>query len=432
MTKEETITMTKREIKRLAIINELVAGAINGTQASIRLRVSVRQIRRMKAAVLISGPKGIIHKNRGRPSPRKIDSEKEAIIKGLLADKYHYFGPTLASEYLGEKDNITISKEKVRQFMIEEGIWKASKKKEVSKHHEWRERKARYGEMQQFDGSYHHWFGNEESCLLLAIDDATGKITHAKFDKNEGRIAVFTFWIEYIRKHGKPYSIYLDKFSTYKVNHKNAEDNKGLLTQFQKGMEELDVDIIPANSPEAKGRVERSNRTLQDRLIKALRFLGISTIEEANKYLEEEFIMRHNMKFAVLPRIDEDMHAPSNKDDVLEAVLSIKEERNVCNDYTIRYKNTYYQLEEMQPISVSKQDKVVVETRITGEVKIRKKDQYLNFFLLPERPKKEIDIKLLAITTRKQSDWKPSTEHPWKRASFRRREALDNQKVGHF
>lgn len=431
MPQEETITMTKKEITRMSIISELIKGIINGTQASIRLRLSVRQIRRMKAAVIKSGPKGIIHKNRGRPSTRKMNEKKKSLVKELLIDRYYYFGPTLACEYLEKYDDILISKEATRQIMIEEGIWKAKKKKEKSKHREWRERKAQYGEMQQFDGSYHHWFGDEDTCLLLAIDDATSKITHAKFDKNEGRIAVFRFWIEYIEENGTPHSIYLDKFSTYKVNHKNAEDNKELLTQFQKGMEELDVGVIPANSPEAKGRVERENRTLQDRLIKALRFFGIVTIEKANEYLKEEFIPEHNEKFAVLPRINEDMHIRLSEGTDLEAALSIKEERNVCNDYTVRYKNNYYQLKEAQPISVRKQDKVIVETRVTGEVRIKKKDQYLKFSRLPERPKKEIDIQLPAIT-RKKSDWKPPLDHPWKRASFKRKEALNNQKVGHF
>jgi hypothetical protein len=385
----------------------------------------------MKAAVTALKAKGIVHKSRGRPSTRKMSEGKELTIKDLLKDKYYYFGPTLASEYLDKYNKIVVSKEKVRQMMIEEGLWIAKKQKEHSKHRKWRERKDQYGEMQQFDGSYHYWFGEEETCLLLAIDDATSKITHAKFDKNEGRIAVFTFWIEYIRKHGKPYSIYLDKFSTYKVNHKNAEDNKELLTQFQKGMNELEVEVIPAHSAEAKGRVERNNQTLQDRLVKALRFLKINTIEEANRYLEEEFIPEHNEKFAVLPRVDKNMHILLNKNTDIEAVLSIKEERTVCNDYTIRYKNNYYQLEKAQPISVSKGDKVTVETRVTGETYLKKKNQYLDFYLLPERPKKEIDICLPAIT-RKQSDWKPPADHPWKRASFKRKEALNNQQVGHF
>lgn len=431
MPKEETIIMTKKELAKLTVINQLIEGLINGTEASMRLEVSTRQIRRMKVAVVALGEKGIIHKSRGRPSPRKLNEDIESIIKDLLKEKYYYFGPTLASEYLAKYDKTIISKEKVRQLMIEEGLWKAKQKNETSKHRKWRERKPRYGEMQQFDGSYHHWFGEEEYCLLLAIDDATSRITHAKFDKNEGRIAVFKFWIEYMRKHGKPYSIYLDKFSTYKINHKNAEDNKELLTQFQKGMEELDVGVIPAHSAEAKGRVERNNETLQDRLVKALRFLGIKTVEEANKYLEDEFIKEHNEKFAVLPRDDRDMHSPINMDIDLESSLSIKEERTVCNDYTIRYKNSYYQLKEIQPISVSKGDKITIETRVTGEIRLKKKDQYLDFFILPERPKKEIEICLPAIT-KQQSDWKPPAEHPWKRASFKRREALNNQQVGHF
>ena len=433
MKEKEIITMTKEEIRRLKTINELVDKKINGPRASIELNLSVRQVRRIKSRFLLSGPKGIIHRNRGRSSNRSMNKDKENIIRYLINNKYSYFGPTLASEYLLKHDQISVSKETLRLMMIEEGIW-IPKKKRQAYHHEWRQRRDRYGEMQQFDGSYHKWFGEKESCLLLSIDDATGKISHGVFDKNEGIIAVFKFWIRYIEKNGIPKSIYLDKFSTYKINHKNAEDNKDMITQFQRASKEVGIEMIVANSPEAKGRIERGNKTLQDRLVKALKFHGITNMEEANKYLEEQFIPEFNEKFAVVPKNKENVHRAIDDGVDIEDVFSIKKQRVVCNDYTVRFENNYFQLEQTQPTTVYKRDKVIVQTNIDGKISIKKKDILLNSFPLPSRPQREIDVQLIAIT-RKKSDWKPPIDHPWRKFSLNKERVCkerDITKVGHF
>jgi hypothetical protein len=430
MKEKETITMTKKEVRRLGTINDLIENKINGTVASSYLNLSTRQVRRMKSMVLLLGPKGIVHKSRGRPSNRKMGREKENTIKHLIHNQYRHFGPTLASEYLLEYNKVVVNKETLRLMMIKEGIW-ASKKRKQEKHHEWRERKDNYGEMQQFDGSYHKWFGEEESCLLLSIDDATGKISHGVFDKNEGVIAVFKFWIKYIEKNGIPRSIYLDKFSTYKINHKSAEDNKDLITQFQRANKEVGINMIMANSPEAKGRIERANKTLQDRLVKALKFHKITTRAEANKYLEEKFIPEFNKRFAVVPKNKENRHSLLNSNTDLRDIFSIRKQRVVCNDYTIRFENKYFQLEQIQPTTVFKRDKVIVQTNVDGKIVIKKKEHLLNSYLLPTRPQKEIDVKLIAIT-RKKSNWKPPANHPWKSGSFKRKEERINSKVGHF
>ena len=179
----------------------------------------------------------------------------------------------MAFEHLRDEDKIGINKETVRQLMIDEKLW-AGKKRKVSEYRCQRERKDNFGEMEQFDGSYDHWLHevDEEQYLLGSIDDATGKIAQLKFEKSEGIIPVFSFWKEYINDYGKPISIYLDKFATYKVNHKNAEDNKDMLTQFKKVARELDITLIKANSPQATGRIERLWKTLQTRLIKEMRY----------------------------------------------------------------------------------------------------------------------------------------------------------------
>lgn len=380
----------------------------------------------MKQNVIRLGSRGIIHGKRGKPSSRSLNCSLVKEVKHHLQEKYSYFTPTMAQEHLLAEDKIRLCKETVRQLMIKESLW-TSRKRKTPQHFERRERKDNYGEMEQFDGSYKYWFYGvpEEQCLLASIDDATGKITQAIFAKNEGVIPVFSFWKKYIEKHGKPLTIYLDKFSTYKVNHVNAEDNKDLLTQFEKATNELDIRLIRANSSQAKGRVERLWETLQIRLIIEMRYRQIKDVATANRYLEEEFIPWFNAKYAVVPKSRADLHRQNTHN--LEEVFSIKKERSISNDYVIRYENNYYQLEENQPLTVLKKSKVTVETRLNGEVRIKQRGKYLNFSVLPEKPQREIDSRLPALV-RKKSDWKPPMTHPWKAASFRRREAKISSK----
>jgi len=251
----------------------------------------------------------------------------------------------------------------------------------------------------------------------LSVDDATGEITGAMFALNEGVDAVFRFWQDYWLYHGRPISIYLDKFSTYKVNHRHAEDNKDLMTQFERAMHQLGVRVIHANSPQAKGRVEKMNGTLQRRLVKELRIHHIDTIAAANAFLKETFIPKFNNQFAVVPKKKNDLHQQWDQKKIseLHQIFSIQYERKIHNDYTVRFQNAYYQLTEIQPTTVYKKDIVTVEKHLNGEVKISLSNHYLNYVVLPERPKKEIDIQLPAITTKKQSHWKPPINHPWRR-----------------
>lgn len=259
---QQLITMTPKELSRYGIIKNLIEKRVNGTEAAKQISLSIRQVKNLKAKVRKYGEKGIIHGNRGRLSNRRISEEKIKEMKKIVEKKYYDFCPKFASEKLEENHQIRIGKEKLRQLMIGWKLWKPKPRKKNKEYRSWRARKDNYGEMEQFDGSYDYWFGNEESCLLLSVDDATGKITHAKFDYNESIIAVFKFWLEYFEKNGLPVSIYLDKFSTYKVNHKNAVDNKDMITQFQRASNQTGFKLIFANSPQAKGRVERMNKTL--------------------------------------------------------------------------------------------------------------------------------------------------------------------------
>lgn len=426
MESNQLITMTKKEASRYETIKDLIAKKIDGTEASVLLGVCVRQVKRIKAAVQSLGIEGIIHANRGKESHNKIDTETLQKAIGHLKKTYHDFNPLLAKEKLLELHSIDLGRETVRKLMIKENLWQSRKKHETKKHF-WRERKDNYGDMQQFDGSYHNWFEgrNEtevglEQCLLVSVDDATGKITKAEFDFNEGVIPVFRFWKEYVTKHGLPISIYLDKFSTYKVNHKNAVDNEELMTQFQRAMNQLGVRLITAHSPQAKGRVEKMNDTLQRRLVKEMRLAGITTLGQANTFLEEIFIPKFNAQFAVAAKKASDLHRAWDVRKVgqLSQIFSVQSQRKVCNDYTVRFANHYYQLQEIQPTTVYKKDRVVIEQHLDGQVKISLRSRYLNYSLLPARPKKEINVKVIALTHKKPTKWKPPTDHPWRRPFF--------------
>lgn len=416
---QKLITMTSKELSRYEIIKNLISGKINGTDASKQIGVSVRHIKRLKFKVSKYGVKGLIHKRRGRAGNRRLDPKIVKKTKKYLKEKYYYFRPTFASEKLNENHDIKISKETVRKMMAGLELWKPKTRKEPRKRHVWRARKDNCGEMEQFDGSYHIWFGKEESCLLLSVDDATGKITLGKFDTNEGINAVFSFWLEYFNKHGLPLSVYLDKFSTYKINHKNAVDNKEMTTQFQRAMNQAGVKLITAHSPEAKGRVERMFQTLQDRLVKELKLAGVTKIKEANKFLEK-YIPMFNAKFSVMPNQRKDLHKNLNTvtKEKLPQIFSVQNERKVNNDYTVMFKKDFFQLDEKQPTTVYKKDTLIVEEHLDGDTKLCLRGYYLGYTVLPERPKKEIDVKLPALTKQKQSSHKPPINHPWRRQFF--------------
>jgi hypothetical protein len=272
------------------------------------------------------------------------------------------------------------------------------------------------GELVQFDGSYHDWFETGgEACLLAAIDDATSEVS-ATYEDNEGVHAVFRFWWRYLLINGLPVAIYLDKFSTYKVNHKSAVDNADMLTQFERAMNELGVKVICANSPEAKGRVERLFGTLQDRLVKEMRLRDIKGREDANRYLADEYLSDHNARFSVSPKQEGDAHRPLTEElkKKLSSIFSVHSERKVNNDFTLQFKSHWFQLSATQDTTVYKRDAVTIEERLDGSLHIRLRDSYLAYTKLPERPKK---VRMLVTAlTRETPRWKPPVDHPWRKA----------------
>lgn len=410
--------MTTKERLRLMVVEDLNEGLINAATAASKLNMTVRQVKRIKKKFKQKGYDGLIHGLRGKPGSRKTDDNMENKIVQIIKDKYYDFGPLMVWEKIKHIHQINIGHETIRQIMIRHNIWK-SKKRKRGQYFAWRERRSSYGELQQFDGSYHDWFEGRnpnipEACLLASIDDATGKITYAKFDHNESVEAVFTFWLQYVKVNGIPSELYLDKFSTYKINHPKAVDNAELMTQFKRAMKELGTNLIAANTPQAKGRIERLFETLQDRLVKEMRLTNINTIDKANLFLIETFIPWFNNRYAVIPKSNNNCHRTLDISTAkrLPSIFAKHYVRGINNDYTIQYKTKYYQLKEIQPTTVFKTDKVLIEERLNNTIKIKYKNYYLNFIELPDKPVKVKSTPII-LTTHK-TNWTPPKNHPWR------------------
>ena len=367
----------------------------------------------LKRAVENTGVEGVIHGLKYKIAHNSTNIEIVTKVTTFFKnDKHKDFGPTFAQEKLG----IDMSIETLRTIMTTSGLWKPKKRRGPQIHREWRERMSTRGELVQFDGCYHDWFENKgEECLLAAIDDATSDIIQAVFEDSEGVHAVFRFFRSYIITYGRPVAVYLDKFSTYKINHKSAVDNPEFTTQFQRAMKELDIRVICANSPEAKGRVERLFNTLQDRMVKEMRLIDIKKRDDANQFICENYIPDHNQRFSVQARNKSDAHRPLTDQlhNRLHSIFSIQSKRTVNNDYTIQFKNEWFQLEQVQDTPVYKRDQITIEERLDGTIHIRLKDVYLKYHKLPERPKK-VSVPVVALTT-KVPTWRPPENHPWRK-----------------
>ena len=418
------VQLNANEQEKATILTEAIAGKFTNAQAGKQLRLSIRQIQRVKSRIRKNGINAVIHKLRGKPGNHRLDKSLKEKALRLVKENYADFKPTFASEKLQEIHDLVINPQTLRRWMAGAGLWKERKQKSTGEHRSWRPRKEYFGELIQFDGSYHFWFedrfideyGNPiEVCLLAAIDDATSTITKAVFADNEGVIAVFTFWKGYVEKRGKPVKVYLDKFSTYKINHKAAVDNSELMTQFGRAMHDLAIELVPANSPQAKGRVERLFKTLQDRLVKEMRISGINTPEKANKFLEEVFIPKFNHRFSVKPARAGDVHKKLSQMDKLNInrIFSVQSTRVVNNDFTIQFQTKWYQLTEVQPTTVRAKEKVLVEKWLDYSIHFSLRGHYLKYILLPKRPEK-IKRNPTIITTHKLN-YKPPPNHPWRR-----------------
>jgi transposase len=430
---QDMISMSVRTLSRYEVIQQLIVGKINGSEAAKQLCLSVRQVKRLKKRVKKSGAKGLMHGSIGRVSNRRIAPRIRKRALSLIKTRYSDFGPTLAREKLKTEHSVCLAIETVRTFMMQEKLWKPQPRKESAQYRTWRPRKEHFGELEQFDGSYHKWFEDRggELCLLAAIDDATGKITKAEFADNEGIVSVFGFWKDYLEVQGTPVAIYLDKFSTYKINHASAVDNSLLMTQFQRAAKEVGITLITAHSPQAKGRIERLFQTLQDRLVKELRLAGISDREKANAFLRTIFIPNFNDQFSVVPAKEGTAHRILTQQErtQLNTIFSVQSTRQVMNDFTLRFKNGFCQLAETQPVTVCRKDTVIVEERLDGTVHLRhqRRGKYLAFTVLPERPHRTINTPILSTTTGRTKAHTPALNHPWRKPVIRKNS--DNRQI---
>jgi len=415
MAGEDIIMARPKELKRLHVILKVLERGIKQVKAAEILGLSSRQIRRIVKRVKLEGDRGVIHKSRGQPSKRRISDALKGRIIQLYRSQYPDFGPTLASEKLRERERLEVSDETLRLWLIESGDWK--KRRKTRGHRRWRERKGHRGEMVQMDGSHHNWFeGRGPECVLMSyIDDATSKV-FARFYEYEGTMPAMNSFKRYSRKYGLPCRLYLDRHTTYKspgkVSVEDSLNEEVPLSEFERALKELGVELIHAMSPQAKGRVERLFRTLQDRLVKEMRLRGIGTIEEANAFLKQ-YLPVYNRRFSVLPREREDLHRPLPKGFNLDAVLCIKTERRLRNDFTVAHNKRLYQIEDKTRAS-----KVMVHEYMNGSLRMTYRDQSLRFREIMTRPiKKRQEASVKKRTKRR---YRPSPEHPWKGFRFGR------------
>ena len=415
---DKLLTMSNQEITRLEVMQRLKEKRLAQKEAARMLKLSVRQIKRLFRAYEAQGAKGLISGRRGKPSNNRLDPQVIQHAIDLLYERYQDFGPTLAHEKLLEVHGLKLSDESVRRLMIEEGIWKPRKAKKPSAQ-QMRERRACFGELVQIDGSDHAWFeGRGPKCTLLVyIDDATGKLLELWFVPDETFFAYCEASRHYFERYGKPVAFYSDKHGIFRVNQEQTIGLGSGLTQFGRAMQDLDIQIICANSPQAKGRVERANQTLQDRLVKELRLRGISDMDAGNAYLPE-FRDDFNRRFAVEPRSTHDAHRPLLKTENLDIILTHQKTGTLSKNLTVQYNKVIYQIQSDRPDYALRNAKVTVCENAKGEVTILYKDDPLAYTIYhkPTRQAEVVDTKTLdrQITIPKP----PAPNHPWRRYGY--------------
>ncbi|APG84618.1 transposase for insertion sequence IS1202 (plasmid) [Sinorhizobium americanum] len=339
------ITMSQKELHRLELIQRIRGGSLSVVEAAALLRLSRSQVHRLLQAYDLAGADGLVSKKRGRPSNRRYSENFRNLVLDLVREHYVDFGPTLAAEKLLERHRIAVSKETLRQWMIEAGLW-VSRRERKKRVFQPRGRRDCFGELVQIDGSLHWWFENRgpKCALLVYIDDATGKLLHLRFAVSENTFDYLHATKAYLQHWGKPIAFYSDKHGIFRTTHASKKDRTSGLTQFGRALYELNIDIICANTPQAKGRVERANQTLQDRLVKELRLRGIDTIAAANAYAPE-FMADFNRRFGKAPRNPKDMHRPFAAHENLDGAMCRKEIRKLSNSLTLRYDKVMFILD---------------------------------------------------------------------------------------
>jgi len=388
--------MTQAERDRLVALKKAKKKLITQKQAAEELGITERHVRRLLAGLKQRGDKVVAHGLRGLPSNRKLSADTEQKAVSILSQPlYRGFGPTLAAEYLAKKHKIDVSRETLRQWMIGAKLW-CARKQRVQKVHEWRPRRSRFGELVQWDTSIHEWLEGrgEEMVLINMIDDATGR-WFARFATSDSTVENMSLLERYLRQHGRPVAFYTDKAAIFQTAEKTKRDGSRLgksreelpPTQIGRALRELDTAWIAAHTPQAKGRVERGFLTAQDRLVKGLRGAGATTLEQANRYLDVEFLPWVNGTLAVAPASSDDAHRQLEKHHDLAAILSHVEQRRVNSDYTFPLDAKTYGVVRSDICAGLRGAYVRVEQRRDGSVTVRFRDRYLKVERCELRPK---------------------------------------------
>lgn len=416
--------MSHKEIDRLETIQAVTRKHLTQKEAACRLDLSVRQIKRLVRRYRNDGPVGLISRHRGRPASNAIKQTIREAVMALVREHYHDFGPTLACEKLVEHHGHALSPETLRQWMIAEGLWQ-SKGRKQARIHQRRARRPCMGDLVQIDGSPHDWFeGRGPRCTLIVfIDDATSNLMALRFAPTETTRVYMETLQAYLAEHGRPVALYSDKHSIFRVNH---PDREAELTQFSRALKTLDIQPVHANSPQAKGRVERANQTLQDRLVKELRLKGISDIESANAFLSE-FMADYNTRFAVAAQNPVDAHREVlHNAQELSLILSLHHTRKLSKNLTFQFRNQEYQLEGQGKGYRLRHSAITLCEGFDGSVTLLHEGKSMPYRVLMEGepPIPLDDEKSLAQTVEQAKakqlhnpGHKPAPDHPWRRMS---------------
>ena len=403
--------MSTKERLRLAVLARIREGSMSLSEAALKLGISYRQMRRIRLRHAGQGDNGLTHRLRGRSSNRKADPKVREQALTLCRGKYAGFGPTLAAEYLARDDKLQVSHDTLRQWLLTEGLM--PRRRRGRKHRCRRERRSRRGELVQMDGSWHDWFEGRRPwcCLMVMIDDATGGV-HARFYERETLSAAFDMFGRYAAAHGLPGALYVDRAGIYRSDREPTLEQELAgerpVTQFGRAMKDLEVELILANSPEAKGRVERMNGTLQDRLTKAMRLAGISDIASANRLLDDAFLGSFNDRFMVPAADQGDAHRMTAA--TLSEVLCEHHERKVGRDWCVQWRRLLLQIDRRHQ-SLGLPGKTVIVREHSGkEPEILWQGEVLSSTRLKERPARA-GTKPVIVNNK---DWKPAASHPWR------------------
>jgi transposase len=411
---ETLLRMSTKELSKLEVMQRVSKKQMSQKEAGEILHLCTRQIKRLLKRYKKQGAVGLVSKHRGRKGNNRLSESVKKQGLSLLKTKYQGFGPTLAHEKLVEKDKLRLSVESVRKIMIEEGLWKPRKLKKVVTH-QLRERRACFGELVQIDGSPHDWFeGRAEVCVLLVfIDDATGELVQLQFVDSESFFSYAQAAEEYFKRFGKPVAFYSDKHSIFRVNQAST-GSSDTLTQYGRAMRELDIQIICANTPQAKGRVERANQTLQDRLPKEMRLLGIRSREDGNAYLPE-FMADFNQRFADDPRSEVDAHRPLTTKDDLARILTWQLTRTISKNLTVQFENVVYQIQTERPTYTMRNAVVTVCADAQKNITLLYKGKSLPYTIFHKQAKQsEVVLAKDLNTVIETVPFKPASDHPWR------------------